>query len=86
MPANLQHPVLPGNAVEADKWDKWPFLEMPFQPGFSGLPIKPFYVNFQELTPIFRCILLQVRREKAKNLRTFSLSTGLRPLQGMVLD
>ena len=30
---------------------------------------------------IFRSILLQVRKEKAKNMRTFTFSTGLHPLQ-----
>ena len=30
---------------------------------------------------IFRSILLQVRKEKAKNMRTFTFSTGLHSLQ-----
>jgi hypothetical protein len=45
-----------------------------------------FYVNFQEFMSILKGILLQVRKEKAKNLRTFTLSTGMRPLQDSTLD
>ncbi len=35
---------------------------------------------------IFKGILLQVRKEKTKNLRTFTFSTGLRSLHDLTLD
>ena len=70
----------------ADRSNKSPFLEMPFYPQFSGFPIRSFYVNFQGFMSIFKGILLQVRKEKTKNLRTFTFSTGLRPLHDLTLD
>ena len=70
----------------ADRSNKSPFLEMPFYPQFSGFPLRSSYVNFQGFMSIFKGILLQVRKEKTKNLRTFTFSTGLRPLHDLTLD